>query len=307
MTGFWSGWIIVLTATTLILITWLLFATRRMKSHNDENTTGHEFDGIIEEDNPLPQWWLVMFVVSIIFAVAYLAAYPGLGAYQGALDWSSASQHDRDAQYLEEKFAVTASEFSALSIEELIVSPAANKAGRRLFINNCAVCHGAGGEGAIGFPQLSNDIWQWGGSVEQITHSIKYGRKAAMPAWSAVMSETDVNVLAEYLLVEAQREFGSGEAASEEQAPTLIAKKGRALYSSYCVACHGPTMKGNPALGAPSLVDREWVYGASLEAVKAGLLQGRAGVMPAQESLLSDEKIRLLTAYVLSFSTNDDG
>lgn len=303
MSEFWSGWITVLTIVTLVLLFWILFATRRMKSPTEDNNTGHEFDGIVEEDNPLPQWWLIMFVVTLIFGIGYLVVYPGMGNYAGALGWTSAKQHDAEAEVIAARFAKAAGEFSALSFEELMLDENANKAGGRLYANNCSVCHGGNAGGAIGFPNLSNASWQWGGSADKVVHSIAYGRRAAMPAWSAVMDDRQIDILADYIAVEAQREFSSA-AEKAKASKSEISRQGKQLYATYCVACHGRKMEGNPMLGAPSLVDDEWVYGASLESVKESIVSGRNGVMPAHQDLLSKEKIRLIAAYVLSLSAD---
>jgi len=139
MSEFWSLWIIVLTAVTLVLVTWLLFVTRRMKQLNDDNTTGHNFDGIIEEDNPLPQWWLILFVITIVFGIGYLVVFPGLGNYQGLIAWSSASEHEESVNKVAERFSQSMDEFSLFSFDQLVGNEKAVRAGRTKVLIWCGI------------------------------------------------------------------------------------------------------------------------------------------------------------------------
>lgn len=289
MTGFWSAWIIVLTVITLILLTWLLFATRKMKSPIDEGSAGHEYDGIIEEDNPLPGWWFSMFVMSLLFAVGYLIAYPGLGNFPGLLGWTSMSEHDERVAEVKAAFATSTAEFNGLSITELTTNKKANNMGRRLFANNCAVCHGSAGVGSYGFPQLSDNEWQWGGTDEQIIQTITHGRTAAMPAWKAALGAEKTKHVVSYV-----QDISTGADKPNEE--------GAAVFQTYCVACHGADGSGNQMLGSPSLVDDVWLYGNTESQLTATISSGRSGKMPAHAGLLSEEKIKLIVAYVRSLN-----
>ena len=285
MTGFWSAWITILTVVTLILLTWLLFATRKMKNPNNDNTTGHVYDGIVEEDNPLPSWWFTMFVLSLIFAVGYLIAYPGLGNFPGLLGWTSVSEHDERVAEVNAAFAASAAEFNGLSIAELATNKKANNMGRRLFANNCVVCHGSAGVGSYGFPRLSDAEWQWGGTDEQIIQTITHGRTAAMPAWKGALGAEKISQVVNYV-----QDLSSGADKPNEEGATV--------FKTYCVACHGADGTGNQMLGSPSLVDDVWLYGSKESQLTATISSGRNGKMPAHAGLLSEEKIKLIVAYV---------
>lgn len=299
MSSFWSAWIIVLTALTIILVVWLLFATRKLKNDRTDNTTGHVYDGIVEEDNPLPSWWFSMFILSVLFGLVYLALYPGLGSYQGLFDWTSASEHDKRVEAMNEAFEESFAEFNELSIDQLATNTNATNMGRRLFANNCAVCHGAQAAGNIGFPNLRDDEWQWGGGVEQIEHSIKFGRTAMMPSWKAVLSAQQLSDLVDFV-AKKPAEASVADASSVDSNSILSA--GETVFKTYCGACHAMDGTGNPLFGAPSLVDDVWLYGSSTDAITISITEGRNGQMPAHDGLLGDAKIKLIVAYILSLS-----
>ncbi len=291
MSNFWSAWIVVLTLATIIGLVWLLLATRKLKNERDDNTTGHVYDGIIEEDNPLPAWWFWMFILSVIFAVGYLIAYPGLGSYKGALNWTSEKQLEVATQQVEEVFSSSVSAFSNASLQELVTNPKANNMGRRLFATNCSVCHGRNGEGGFGFPDLTDTEWQWGGSDEQIMHSIRHGRKAAMMPWRDILGPQKLPMVVDYVR-SLTIDDGSAKADSVQQ--------GKGIFQTYCASCHSADGSGDIVFGAPSLIDDVWLYGSDTEQIYASVSGGRSGVMPAHQDLLSEAKIRLLTAYVIS-------
>ncbi len=148
MTSFWSGWVIVLTSITLVLVTWLLFANRK-RTPVDSKTTGHEYDGIEEWDNPLPGWWFAMFLITIIWGIGYLIAYPGMGNFPGVLGWTSTEQHEQEVAVADEKFRAMRDKYLALPIEEIYQDPKARKMGMRIYGNNCSQCHGLDAAGAI--------------------------------------------------------------------------------------------------------------------------------------------------------------
>jgi cytochrome c oxidase cbb3-type subunit 3 len=293
MTTFWSLWIIILTTATIVGITWILFANRKTTFNREDNTTGHEYDGIVEQDNPLPAWWFSMFVITIVFGIGYLIAYPGMGNWKGVLDWTSAKQHAAEVAEVEKAFADSMAQFSGMTLEQMSQNETAVKKGGRLFASNCSVCHGENGVGSFGFPKLTDNDWIWGGSAEQIMHSIKQGRTAAMPSWKAALGDDGLKEVTQYVL------GMSGKATDE-----AMATAGKAKYDMFCVACHGPSGDGNPMLGAPRLNDDIWLYGGDEQTIRTTLTVGRNGQMPAHAGLLSDDKIKLLTAYVMSISAN---
>ncbi|WP_420597684.1 cytochrome-c oxidase, cbb3-type subunit III [Neptuniibacter sp.] len=296
MSAFWSAWVTVITLAVILGCTWLLLATRKSQPHQDttEETLGHEFDGIEEYDNPLPKWWFQMFIGTVIFGLAYLALYPGLGTFQGLLGWSSTGQWEEEMQHAEETYKPVFAKYAALPVEELVANSENEnglKMGQRMFANNCSLCHGTAATGAYGFPNLTDADWLYGGDANTIKASISNGRSGSMPPWGAVLGEEGVRDVTSYVLSLSGAEV-DGEAAA----------RGQTQFQALCTACHGADAKGLPILGAPNLTDDVWLYGGSFEKVAHSIRNGRNGVMPAHKDLLSDEKIHLITAYVYSLS-----
>ena len=294
MSNFWSGYIIALTTVFLILITWLLFATRKgQKADQTDQTTGHAFDGIEEYDNPLPRWWFMLFVATIVFSVIYLVLYPGMGKWKGVLGWTQVEQYQDEVERAEAQFAPIYARYVDMPVEDVARDEDAVRIGQRLFATNCSVCHGSDARGAFGFPNLADNEWIWGGSPEQIKTTLREGRQAAMPAWLAVIGEAGIRNTAGYV-----RHL----AGLETEDVDLEA--GKKVFQTNCVACHGPEGKGNPMLGAPNLTDDIWLYGSSMLQVQHTLRYGRNGNMPAQAHL-GEDKIHMLTAYVYSLSQEE--
>lgn len=287
MTSFWSYWVIILTTITIVGITWILFANRKTTPNNSDNTTGHEYDGIKELDNPLPAWWFYMFLITIIWSVGYLVVYPGMGNYPGLIGWTQIGQHDDEVAKADAKFREMRDRYLALPIEEIAQDPVVRKMGQRMFGNNCAQCHGADAKGRYGFPNLTDDDWAFGGTPEHIKVSIAKGRQAAMPAWGAIIGENGITDVTAYVF----------SLNGREAKPESVAA-GEKVFQTYCVACHGGEGKGNIAMGAPNLTNGIWLYGGSESQIAHSLRAGRNGIMPAQEDTLSEDKIHILTAYV---------
>ncbi|MFT4873645.1 cytochrome-c oxidase, cbb3-type subunit III [Congregibacter sp.] len=286
MTSFWSGWVIVLTVITLVLLTWLLFANRK-RNAIDEKTTGHVYDGIEEWDNPLPGWWFAMFVITIVWGIAYLIAYPGMGNFPGVLGWTSINQHEQEVAMADEKFRAMRDKYLAMPIEDIYHDPKVRKMGMRIYGNNCSQCHGLDAAGALGFPNLTDDNWLYGGSADAIKHTLVNGRQAAMPPWVSILGEDGIAEATAYVL----------SLNSREADPDLITA-GEKHYQTYCIACHGPKAKGNTLMGAPNLSNGIWLYGSSKEQIAHSLRIGRNGQMPAFANTLSEDKIHLVAAYV---------
>ena len=291
MTSFWSGWVILLTVLTIVLITWVLFANRQRERRSGERTTGHEYDGIEELDNPLPAWWFWMFAITIIWGVAYLIVYPGLGNFPGLLGWTQVEQHDREVAAADEKFRAMRDRYLAMPVEEIANDPALRKMGQRIFGNNCAQCHGADAKGSYGFPNLTDGDWIWGGSPEAIKATLINGRQAAMPPWEAILGDKGIAEATAYVLSLNGRDADPARVAA-----------GETHFNTYCAACHGADGTGNPALGAPNLTNGIWLYGGSESQISHSLRVGRNGVMPAFEQTLSEDKIHILTAWVYGLS-----
>lgn len=298
MSTFWSIWIITFTAITIVGCTWLLLANRKVEVSDDTKEgeaqkTGHVYDGIEEYDNPLPGWWFKMFLGTVIFGVIYLVLYPGLGNFGGVLGWTQVGQWEEEVAEAEAKYTPLYEQYSETPVEELIANPEAMKMSRRLFNNNCAVCHGSDGRGSYGFPNLADSDWLYGGSAEDIKTTLVNGRQGAMPALGGALGEEGVDKVAEYVFKISGREHDADKAEAGGQ-----------LFATYCVACHGADGTGNKMLGAPNLTDGIWLYGGSPTLVRHTIRNGRNGNMPAQADKLKAEKIHLLTAYVYSLSKN---
>ncbi len=293
MSSFWSIWITVITLGSLVGCWWLLFAARKGEpSHDDKvSSTGHTFDGIEEYDNPLPRWWLYMFVMTIIFAVVYLALYPGLGNYKGYLGWTQESAWEQEQNSAAAKYDPIFDAYAEQTIETLQSNQKALLSGQRIFANNCSLCHGSAATGSRGFPNLIDADWLYGSDPEAIKTSIMHGRNGQMPPWEAVLGAEGVEATAAYILSLSGREADTGKAAA-----------GKTHYSTTCIACHGVDGKGNAAMGAPNLTDNTWLYGGSIEDIKESIRSGRKGQMPAHKELLGEAKVHLVAAYVYSLS-----
>ncbi|UVE19337.1 cytochrome-c oxidase, cbb3-type subunit III [Pseudomonas sp. LS44] len=316
MTLFWSLYVTVLTLGTIFSLTWLLFSTRRgQRTEATDETVGHAFDGIEEYDNPLPKWWFMLFVATIIFALGYLALYPGLGNWKGLLPgysyvnnetkqefsngkpgWTGVHEWEKEMAKADAKFGPIFAKFAAMPIEEVAKDPQALKMGGRLFASNCSVCHGSDAKGNYGFPNLTDDSWRWGGEAETIKTSIMGGRHGMMPAQAPTIGEENVPNVAAYVITELQgRKLPEGVKADIEA--------GRKVFSTTCFACHGAEGHGTPAMGAPNLTRPDaFIYGTSFAQVQHTIRYGRSNAMPAQAEIQGNDKVHLLAAYVYSLS-----
>jgi len=292
---FSSGWSIFVAATTIVgliaCLALLIIASRRRVMAED-NTTGHVWDVDLREmNNPLPRWWMWLFVITVVFAGIYLALYPGLGSFGGTLGWSSTGQYKTEQQRAQESVAQIFAKFKGKTAEELAKDSTAMGIGERLFGNNCAQCHGSDGRGSKGFPNLTDGDWLYGGTPEIIAETITKGRMGVMPPMAAAVGTAeDVKNVANYVL------SLSGGAHN-----AVAAQLGKPKFV-VCAACHGPEGKGNPALGAPNLTDKIWLHGWGEAAVVAMINNGKTNVMPAFSERLSAEQIHVLAAYVWSLS-----
>ncbi len=300
MTSFWSWYVTLLSLGTIAALVWLLLATRKgQRPDSTEETVGHSYDGIEEYDNPLPRWWFMLFVGTVIFALGYLALYPGLGNWKGVLPgyedgWTQVKEWQREMEKAEEQYGPLYAKYAAMPVEQVATDPQALKMGGRLFASNCSVCHGSDAKGAYGFPNLTDNDWLWGGEPETIKTTILHGRQAAMPAWKDVIGEEGIRNVAGYVRSLSGRDTPEGISVDIEQ--------GQKIFATNCVVCHGPEAKGVAAMGAPNLTDNVWLYGSSFAQIQQTLRYGRNGRMPAQEAILGNDKVHLLAAYVYSLS-----
>ncbi|HEY2978590.1 MAG TPA: cytochrome-c oxidase, cbb3-type subunit III [Burkholderiaceae bacterium] len=288
----WSVYVALATVAGLAACLALLMIAARRRVMAGDNTTGHVWDEDLRElNNPLPRWWMWLFVLTIVFSAVYLAVYPGLGSRPGLWGWTSAGQFDDEQGKARADTAPLFDAFAAQSAAQLARNPKAMALGERLFANNCATCHGADARGSKGFPNLTDRDWLWGGSPERIAETITKGRQGAMPAMAAAIgSADDVRNVAQYVL-----------SLSGSPHDQFAASLGKAKFAA-CAACHGIDGKGNPALGAPNLTDKTWLHGWGEAAVIAMVTQGKTNVMPAHEGRLSAQQIHVLAAYVWSLS-----
>lgn len=286
----WSIFVAVLTIVGLLGCLWLLFIASKRTVMAGDNTTGHVFDGDLREmNNPLPRWWMVLFVLTVVFSVAYLLLYPGLGSAAGRLGWTStgevAAANERAKAQMEAVYA----RYQPMGVEELAKDSGARAIGERLFLNNCATCHGSDARGSKGFPNLTDDDWLWGGKPENIVETITKGRQGMMPPMAAAVgSAEDVRNVANYVL-----------SLSGSPHNNIAAQLGRSKFGA-CAACHGMDGKGNPALGAPNLSDRVWLHGWGEAAVIAMVTNGKHNQMPAFGERLTEAQVRILAGYVSS-------
>lgn len=295
MSTFWSIWVSVIVLGTIFGCWWLLLATRKNQTTDTETdqTTGHSFDGIEELDNPLPKWWFYLFVGTCVFSLGYLALYPGLGNFKGLLGWTQENQWEAEVQQADAKYGELYAQYGQTPVTELAQNEDALKMGQRLFANNCAVCHGSAARGAVGFPNLTDNAWLYGGKPENILTTIHKGRNGAMPAKGLMpnMTAEQLDQVVNYVL-----------SFSGREKDTEAAKAGAGVFAQGCAACHGASAKGNQQVGAPDLTDDDWLYGSTYDWIAETVAYGRQNHMPAQEGRLSDDQIHILAAYVYSLS-----
>ncbi len=289
---FWSWFIIAIVGGGIVWLFYLLRGNDKVPGEPGV-PTGHVWDENLQEfNNPLPRWWSIMFYITIFFAIGYLILYPGMGSYKGLLGWTEVGEYEQEVAAAEEKYGPIFAQFEQTAIPELAKDPAAMKAGERLFVTYCAVCHGSDARGAPGFPNLRDGDWLYGGAPEQIEATILHGRNGVMPAWEAPLGgEAGVNMVATYVMSLSGREVDE-----------KLAAEGKVKFDMFCVACHLEGGKGNQALGAPNLSDNIWLYGGSPRTIKETIAKGRSGRMPAHNEFLGTAKSHILAAYIYSLS-----
>lgn len=273
------------------------------------DTTGHEWDGIKELDTPLPRWWLYIFYASIVASVVYwvlMPAWPLANSYtRGLLNWSDRRNVAAEIQSLEISRGPMFERLAHASSAELAADPElqefARAAGESVFGDNCQTCHGAGGAGAPGYPVLADDVWLWGGSMQQIEHTLRVGIRSGhaetqmsmMPAYGrdSLLTAAQIGDVTEYVI-------SLSAARDRLDASAPAAARGAVVYQEQCAACHGATGVGDRAQGAPSLADDVWLYGGSRAEIRRQIEQGRGGVMPAWERRFDAGTLRALAYYV---------
>lgn len=292
MSGGMSWFIIIGTILSLLGCFWLIVWTNRQRASAEEieESESHVWDEDVRElNNPLPMWWLYLFVITIAYSAAYMVVYPGLGNFAGTFGWSQVGQYEEEVAAAEARYGPIFARYGEMEYAQLVNDPQALGIGQSLYANYCAQCHGSTARGAPGFPNLVDEEWLYGGTPENIEYAILNGRSGVMPSLSAAMGE-DLEAMVSYV----------GSMADGLQTGTPIHTK----YVTFCSACHGVDGSGNQLLGGPNLIDDIWLYGSSDAEIRKSIVEGRNGVMPAHENLLGRDRSRILAAYVYSLSRN---
>jgi len=293
--GFWDLYIGVISIVSILACAVLLKVQsvhRPSGSAQEPGTSGHVWDEDLREyNNPLPRWWMWLFYLTIAFGLGYLALYPGLGSYAGALGWTQVKQLEEENAHAQAAYGPIYEKFAAQDVVALSKNKEALAIGQKLFLNTCTQCHASDGGGGRGFPNLTDRDWLWGGTPDNIKASITDGRNGNMPALGSALGAEGVKDVAAYVL-----------SLSGSAHDSIRAAKGQATFARICAACHGAQGKGNPGLGAPNLTDQTWLHGSG-DAILETITKGRASHMPAHKDLLTPAKIHLLTAYVYSLSS----
>ena len=291
--AFWANYVAVATVAGILACALLLWLTARKKVvASDDNTTGHVWDEDLREaNNPLPLWWVGLFVITIVFGLAYLAFFPGLGSFNGKFDWSADGQYRQEVAQADQALAPVYAGYAAMPVDQIAADPKAVAIGERIFMNNCALCHASDARGSKGFPNLSDTDWLHGGTPDKIIETIVKGRVGDMPPMAAAVgTPEDVRNLAQYVL-----------SLSGRSTDSVRAGLGKSKFSA-CAACHGIGGVGNTALGAPRLNDDIWLHGFGEDAIVAIINRGRHNVMPGQEGRLTEAQIRVVASYVWGLS-----
>jgi cytochrome c oxidase cbb3-type subunit 3 len=302
--GFWPLYVTVGTILAIVFCGWMLVVMSRARvaapsADGSPGTTGHVWDGdLTEYNNPLPLWWRNLFWITIVFSAAYLVLYPGFGSIRGVLGWTSDGAYRAEQADVDARVQPLFDRFAKADIPTLAGDPEARAMGERLFLNNCAQCHGSAAVGGKSFPNLTDRDWLYGGTPEAITASISNGRLGIMPAFGSVLGEEGVREAASYV-----------RSLSGLPHDGLRAQLGKPRFMENCAACHGADGKGNIAVGAPNLTDATWLYGSNEATIMETIRQGRHATlppgslaMPAFKDTLGEARVHLLAAYVWGLS-----
>ncbi len=291
--GFWNIYVAGITLVSILACLVLLWISGTTKAETlNDNTTGHVWDGDLKEmNNPLPKWWVYLFIITVVFALVYGLLYPTFGKFQGLLGWSSTGQHTAEVAKVEAAIAPIYARFKDMTPEAIAADPQAKAIGERLFMNYCAQCHGSDARGAKGFPNLTDNDWLGGGTPAIIKTTIANGRNGVMPPMAAAVGgPEDVRNVAHYVL-----------SLSNTPHDPVRAVQGKTKFAS-CAACHGADGKGLSAIGAPNLTDGIWLHGWGEEAIIRAVNNGINNAMPGQAALLNPDQVNVLASYVWGMS-----
>jgi len=276
-------------------------------------TTGHEWDGIEELNTPMPRWWLWVFYASIVWAIIYAILMPSIpflnSHFKGVLGHSDRASVMKTVETMHAERSVYANKLNGANLEDIQADPDlfrfAMAAGKSAFGDNCATCHGSGAQGFKGYPNLNDDIWLWGGTFEDIQHTLTVGIRAAhketriglMQAYGRdeLLSRDEITDLTQYVL-----------SLSGKAEDITAANRAAQLFQDNCSSCHGTDGKGDLLQGAPNLTDAEWLYGGTAEYIYETIYGGRQGVMPNWNERLAPETITALSVYVHALGGGQD-
>lgn len=291
VSDFWSLYVTVIVVASILACAVLLIVQGKA-TFTPGKTMGHVWDETLEEyNNPMPKWWSWLFVITVVFAFVYLALYPGLGNYKGALGWTSVGQHKAEVEKMDAAVKPLFDKFQAMDLKAVAGDKQAMEMGKRLYLTYCMQCHGADARGAKGFPNLTDNDWLYGGEPEQIKETITNGRMGVMPPHAQLGADT-IKDVANFV-----------RSLSGLSNDSVRAAKGKETFTSAgCIGCHGPEGKGTQAVGAPNLTDKVWLYGSSEATITETITNGRQNKMPAWKDFLGEAKVHLLAAYVYSLS-----
>jgi len=298
--AFWDWYIAVITIVSVVgCAVFLWYQGRqtvkaRVDAKGNIETTGHVWDGdLAEYHNPMPRWWVWLFYLTVLFSIVYLILYPGLGTqWQGVLKWTQTGQYRAEVKAAEARFGPIFAAYAQQPIEQVAADARARQMGERIFLNNCAQCHGSDARGSRGFPNLADGDWMYGSEPQALVTTVTEGRNGVMPPMgAAVGGRADIEDVANYVL-----------SLSGSAHDSVKAIRGKFKFDAVCAACHGADGKGNPALGAPNLTDKVWLYGGSVATISDTIVSGRNNVMPSFKQILTEPEIHLVAAYIWSLS-----
>jgi cytochrome c oxidase cbb3-type subunit 3 len=293
MPAFWHWFVAAGTILFIIWCIWLVsWATKQgPQGKSDEDLVGHKWDGDLEEwNNPAPKWWLYLYFITVFWAVGYLIAFPGLGNFEGILGWSQVGQYEAEQAAAAERFEPIYERFAEMDFAALSADEDARKLGASLYASYCTVCHGSDARGARGYPNLTDDNWQWGNTEQQLMTTIGAGRTGIMPALGASLGGDEaIEAMVSYVRSLSGLEEAGGATATAQQ-----------MFATVCSVCHGMEGQGNPMLGAPNLTDGAWLYGSEPETIRETIVNGRNGMMPPHGELLGPNRTKILAAYIAS-------
>ncbi|MCL2644893.1 MAG: cytochrome-c oxidase, cbb3-type subunit III [Betaproteobacteria bacterium] len=303
ISGFWDLYVMGIVAFGLVLCLILMVANMTSQESGAPQVQGHVWDeNLMEYNNPLPRWWLILFVGTVLFAIVYLVIYPGFGTRNSTPEKETGLRKEYAEEMRQSKAAYSLEKYAGTqNLAALAGDKEAMVTGQRLFLTYCTQCHGSSGKGAYGYPNLTDDDWQYGGDPETIKATITEGRAGVMTAFGGTLNPEQITDVANYVL----------SLSGNKNADLARAERGKPIFEApgSCSLCHGPDGKGAlsmgpemAGLGGPNLTDDIWLYDDKLETIIEGITNGRNNAMPTWKHFLDDAKLNVLAAYVYSLS-----